>query len=261
MSRVRDIANILSGSTDMATDAEVTSSISSHAAAADPHTGYMLESTLTTAGDIIYATGANTPSRLGIGANGTYLTSNGSVPSWGTISTGGMTLIQEVVASASPGFSFSSIPATYKQLILVWQGIQHSATGDAFRMRLNNDSGSNYFARGLTYIGTTFTNLGGSYSYVGNFNTFGEHSNQASASSQATGYMIIDNYASTSKAKPYWIVAGHQNGVNSSQQWVDSFGVYNSTSAITSIDIYRSGATAVTISNSSNTSCRLYGLA
>ncbi len=44
MSRIRDIANILSGNTSMATDAEVTSSIASHAAAADPHTVYLKES-------------------------------------------------------------------------------------------------------------------------------------------------------------------------------------------------------------------------
>jgi hypothetical protein len=51
MSRVRDIANILSGvSTDMATDAEVTSSIASHAAAADPHSVYLKESEFNAAG-------------------------------------------------------------------------------------------------------------------------------------------------------------------------------------------------------------------
>ena len=50
MSRIRDIANILSANTDMATDAEVTSSIASHAAAADPHTVYLKESEFNAAG-------------------------------------------------------------------------------------------------------------------------------------------------------------------------------------------------------------------
>lgn len=44
MSRIRDIANLFSANTDMATDAEVTSSIASHAASADPHTVYLKES-------------------------------------------------------------------------------------------------------------------------------------------------------------------------------------------------------------------------
>lgn len=36
----------------------------------------------TTAGDIVYATSATTLARLGIGTNGSYFSSNGSVPSW-----------------------------------------------------------------------------------------------------------------------------------------------------------------------------------
>lgn len=50
MSRIRDLAKILTASTDMATDAEVTSSIASHAAAADPHTVYLKESDFWAAG-------------------------------------------------------------------------------------------------------------------------------------------------------------------------------------------------------------------
>jgi hypothetical protein len=50
MSRIRDLAKILTASTDMATDAEVTSSIASHAAAADPHTAYLKESEYWAAG-------------------------------------------------------------------------------------------------------------------------------------------------------------------------------------------------------------------
>jgi hypothetical protein len=41
-------------------------------------------STVTTAGDLIVGTGSSTVSRLGIGANGTYLTSNGTTAVWTT---------------------------------------------------------------------------------------------------------------------------------------------------------------------------------
>ncbi len=79
MSRIRDIANLFSGSTDAATDAEVAaaisahnsattsvhgitntstlatqtyadSAVSTHAAASDPHTGYLKESEFNSAG-------------------------------------------------------------------------------------------------------------------------------------------------------------------------------------------------------------------
>ena len=43
-------------------------------------------STVTTAGDTIYATGSGAVTRLAIGANGTVLTSNGSVPTWSSFS-------------------------------------------------------------------------------------------------------------------------------------------------------------------------------
>jgi len=50
MSRIRDLAKILTASTDVSTDAEVTSSIASHAAAADPHAAYLKESEFGAAG-------------------------------------------------------------------------------------------------------------------------------------------------------------------------------------------------------------------
>ena len=43
-------------------------------------------STVTTAGDTIYATGSGAVTRLAIGSNGTVLTSNGSVPTWSSVS-------------------------------------------------------------------------------------------------------------------------------------------------------------------------------
>jgi hypothetical protein len=62
---------------------------------------------------------------------------------------GGMTLIQEVVASANSSISFSSIPATYKQLLLIWSGIKHSASGATFHLRINANS-ANYFSNSQT---------------------------------------------------------------------------------------------------------------
>ena len=47
-----------------------------HAAAADPHTGYVLESLLDAKGDIIAASAADTPAKLTVGANDTVLTAD-----------------------------------------------------------------------------------------------------------------------------------------------------------------------------------------
>ena len=44
---------------------------------------YIAKNVITTTGDIIYASGANTPARLGIGSTGQVLKVNGGVPTWG----------------------------------------------------------------------------------------------------------------------------------------------------------------------------------
>jgi hypothetical protein len=54
----------------------------------DPHTQYITKATTTTTGDILYASAANTPSRLGIGSTGQVLTVSGGIPAWATPSTG-----------------------------------------------------------------------------------------------------------------------------------------------------------------------------
>jgi hypothetical protein len=49
--------------------------------------GYVTKSTLTTKGDIFYASGANTPTRLGIGTLGQVLTVSSGLPAWTSLGT------------------------------------------------------------------------------------------------------------------------------------------------------------------------------
>jgi hypothetical protein len=66
-----------SGSTHAATqaaaEATASSALTTHAAAADPHTGYVLESLLDAKGDLITASADNTPAKLTVGADDTIL--------------------------------------------------------------------------------------------------------------------------------------------------------------------------------------------
>ena len=64
---------------------------------------YVEKSTLTTTGDIIYASGANTPARLGIGSSGQVLTVSGGLPTW--------------VSAASPTFVGCSLHRTSVLLV------------------------------------------------------------------------------------------------------------------------------------------------
>lgn len=56
----------------------------------DDHTQYLLKSTVTTSGDLLYGTGSAAITRLGIGSNGQVLTVSGGVPTWAA-ATGGVT--------------------------------------------------------------------------------------------------------------------------------------------------------------------------
>jgi hypothetical protein len=58
------------------------------------------------------------------------------------------------LGSSATSVTFSSIPATYRDLVLVcnWQ---NSGSGSASRLQLNGDTGSNYFGVWMTGNGTS----------------------------------------------------------------------------------------------------------
>jgi hypothetical protein len=219
-------------------------------------------------GDLIGATAADTPARLAVGTNGQVLTADSTAATglaWATASAGSITLIQETVASALSSLSFSSISGTYKQLFLTWSGIKHSATGSQFAIRLNNNSGSIYTINGFQGQSTTLNLNGTIQTHLGGIGidaiyAFGEStSNAGGFQTECNGQMIVDNYASSTRVKNvnwntgyYDNSAGRYNGLNATS-------IFNSTSAITSIDIVRLTGSA-TFSNTGSSSIRLYGV-
>lgn len=227
-------------------------------------------------GDLISATAADVPARLAVGANGTVLTADSAEATglkWVAPATGGgMTLISEQTASASSSLTFGSISGSYKQLMLIWSGIYVSALGNVFSLRFNNDSGTNYSVFNADFYADPL-NAAGSAATAG-LNTATDATNTVTFSNgpfgynttsstlynkQSQGTLIIDNYASTSKFKYYTVDWSHY--IDGETTGVSSFvkGVYKSTSAITSLDIFRQTG-AGTITNNTSTSIRLYGI-
>jgi hypothetical protein len=113
----------------------------------------------------------------------------------------------------------------YKRLRIYVSGVM-SATGSTY-FRFNADSGSNYFYTSFTdFAGNNTFNMADTSAtlraYNGNYGT----------------YIEILNSNSTSTAKHFYIYdVGYPNA--SGRQW--GHGVWNSTSAITSFNIYTSG--------------------
>jgi hypothetical protein len=201
-----------------------------------------------------------------------YFTSTSAaiwLKSAGTSATsGGMTLISETVASANSSISFSSISGLYKQLILVWSGIQHSATGSQFALRFNNDStASAYQSEGVRVTTTTVAIAGNSANSLSSsaggatIYTFGNSTDlDAGTQTLSNGYITIDNYASSTKWKVAEANYAYYDDLASTYHAVNCNFVWQNTAAITSLDIVRLAGTA-TISNVSNTTIRLYGVA
>lgn len=215
-------------------------------------------------GDLITATAADTPARLAVGANDTVLIADSTTATglkWGTPAAGGITLITETVASALSSVTYGSIPSTYKELLLVWDGLVCSDTGTGFQIRINNDSGSNYY--GKVFLGTTAVTVreGSGASTV-----IGETSQSMVIGSSGTnlarlgaGTFRLYNYASSTKTKRYdYQSAFYYNAIGDMRGGI-TIGSYDSTTAVTSIDIFRSTGTG-TFSNATNTSIRLYGI-
>lgn len=81
-------------------------------------------SPLTTKGDILYASAANTAARLAIGSTGNVLTISGGVPVWGSAVTSIAGTAGQITASASTGAVTLSFPANVV--------IQNAASGVPF---------------------------------------------------------------------------------------------------------------------------------
>jgi hypothetical protein len=226
----------------------------------------------TTLGDIAYRSStANVKTRLGIGSTGDVLTVSGGVPTWAApASSGGMTLISETVASGLSSLSLSSIPGTYKQLVLMWYGIYHSGSSSAFSLRFNNNSTA------LAYETKTMNAQSTSSFYSGqgqedniSFTStstflfpFGQGVNNSSTffPTMGSGIMTIDNYASTTKFKSYNITFGYYRAISpAGYSNAIGQGTWVNSSAITSIDIVRLSGSE-TFSNASNSTIRLYGV-
>ena len=214
---------------------------------------------MTTTGDTIYSSSGSTPARLGIGSTGNVLTVAGGVPTWAAPAAGGgMTLIQETVAAADASITFGSIPGTYKQLQLIITGLVQSTTG-VFGLRFNNSSSSIYTTAswGLDNVSPNQQTFQTDQVWFMGESLIPTAVTGTDPTQTFKLNLTIDNYASTSKFKTF---SGQRQYKVSSTNYNSAFlGEFGSTSAITSLDIFRVSGSS-TLSNNASTSIRLYGI-
>ena len=155
MSKARDLANAGTALTTVsATELGYLDGVTS---AVQTQVDAKIAKTLTTTtGDIIYASSANTPARLGIGSTDQVLKVTSGVPAWATPAASGMTLISTTTLSGAT-VTLSSIPDTYKNLYIVIRDFLPATNNVALRMRFNADSTANRHFQTQSYGAGNFS--------------------------------------------------------------------------------------------------------
>lgn len=108
---------------------------------------YIANTLTTTTGDIIYASSANNPARLGIGSTGQVLTVSGGVPSWATAASGGSSFSGCSLYGTDPGnFEISAGAST----LITWNqelfdvGGYHSTSSNTDRITIPSGKAGYY---------------------------------------------------------------------------------------------------------------------
>ena len=197
---------------------------------------------VTTAGDTLYATAADTLARLAIGTAGQVLqvNSGATAPEWATPAAGGganWSLLNAggTALTGSQTVTVSGISGKDKILVVVNNASSASA-GSRIAIRLNTDTGSNYTMAGIQ------NSLTSSYSSA-NFGRSDSTEDRiylgAIASSNAgealAGYVLLSG-CNSAGVKVY-NSAGSGSGGNGHEQFI-SGGIYNSATVISSVSVF-----------------------
>ena len=226
MTKARDLANASTAlsavsATELAFVDGVTSAIQTQL---DAKTA---KSTLTTTGDIYYASAANTPARLGIGSTDQILKVTGGVPVWATPASGGsMTLLSTTTMSGATT-TVSSISQSYKHLYIEINSLNVSAFNPTINYLTNGSAVVVYLQQSASSDGV------GHYSTAG---TLGDGQNYASGYTNNKANWTIFDYTDAVNGKPHFF----------NQHWVNEGGaniyvqggMYSThTAALTSISL------------------------
>lgn len=205
---------------------------------------------LTTKGDLY---GFSTvPARVPVGTNGQVLTAdstNANGVAWATASSGGMTLISTINASAATTVSFTSIPTTYKHLLLAWRGVFQSATG-FFTVRFNNISSAAYAPVG--YYMDSAGNLKVADQYTGTAigldayrSPILETGTSSLYNQTCGGALWVYDYTDTTDFSTYDL-ASSSHAADSGTRVYRTFGNFDQSAAITQIDFIRNTTQTIT---------------
>lgn len=165
-------------------------------------------------GDILYASAANTLSKLPIGQDGTILTVSAGVPSWGPGEDHSLIFIKQVVGSNDRNLDITgAISATYRNYWMFVTQMKPASTSNTARIRISDDAGATYKDGASDYSYYLRRNRTGDGDLAENFNDTRTRMeltiNGEVRSSSGTGgnywIQIFDPYSTTSKTRFSWM--------------------------------------------------------
>jgi hypothetical protein len=198
------------------------------------------------AGDLVYASSGTALGRLGIGAANTVLTSSGSAPQWSTQS--GMALISSTtLASATQTFTISSIPSTYKSLLVYSYNIKSStATAANLSVQMNGLSTTTYGRKGIT-VTSASTTVGTSAATTGDTSWAVDLASGGVVISGAGAGSVLKmefpNYAASMYKAALWTFMFGTAASSMAPGFQIGFGFNSTTAAVSSISLVSSSAT------------------
>jgi ABC-type amino acid transport substrate-binding protein len=219
-------------------------------------------SLLTTKGDLIAASAASTPARLGVGADTQVLTADSTQAlgvKWAAGGAGGgaMTkLFDSTLGAAAASFDITSIPATYAALQLMLIGRSDAAAvNDSVTLRFNGDTAANYDYEVVTAPDNSAPSDTGVFAATSIALAGAVAAATAPAGAVGMLELTIPNYAGTTFHKACRTLNSWKHGTAAGSLFFrDCHGHWRSTSAINRITLAGAGNFIA------GTRCTLYGM-
>jgi hypothetical protein len=191
-------------------------------------------------GDLVVGTGADTFSKLTVGANGTILTADSAEATglkWAAPAAGGLTLLSTTTASGASTV-ISSINQTYTNLYVTVENLVWNTSNSSPRIVMNGGSIVTFISFALSSLSTTNLNA-----TTNNFNDASQDWNRSNGKNFLS--FRIFNYSSTVGYKSFLATASYE-GDSSNGRFCFRPGGYATVSALDSLTLELAGGQTMT---------------